>query len=62
MPLAVEIAALSALAAYAVRYACSAAAACAAGCAPTSRLPFGLFLAPAIWLGWLLEATLLAVY
>jgi hypothetical protein len=25
----------------------------------TARLPFGLFLAPAIWLGWLLEATLL---
>ena len=22
---------------------------------PTSRLPFGLFLAPAIWLGWLLQ-------
>jgi hypothetical protein len=26
----------------------------------TGRLPFGLFLAPAIWLGWLLDATLLA--
>jgi leader peptidase (prepilin peptidase)/N-methyltransferase len=24
----------------------------------TARLPFGLFLAPAIWLGWLLQATL----
>ncbi|MGA9323875.1 MAG: hypothetical protein WBW06_22710 [Xanthobacteraceae bacterium] len=22
----------------------------------TSRLPFGLFLAPAIWLGWLLQS------
>ena len=26
----------------------------------TARMPFGLFLAPAIWLGWLLEATLFA--
>jgi hypothetical protein len=24
----------------------------------TGRLPFGLFLAPAIWLGWLIEAML----
>jgi hypothetical protein len=24
----------------------------------TNRLPFGLFLAPAIWLGWLVEAVL----
>ncbi len=26
----------------------------------TSAMPFGLFFAPAIWVGWLLEATLLA--
>jgi leader peptidase (prepilin peptidase)/N-methyltransferase len=25
----------------------------------TGRLPFGLFFAPAIWIGWLLNATLL---
>jgi leader peptidase (prepilin peptidase)/N-methyltransferase len=25
----------------------------------TTRLPFGLFLAPAIWLAWIAEATLL---
>jgi hypothetical protein len=24
------------------------------------KFPFGLFFAPAIWLGWLLDATLLA--
>src|SRR5262249_22106451 len=54
MALAIEIAALSALAVYAFR--------------PwvlgrpmrrVGRLPLGLFLAPAIWLCWLLEATLL---
>jgi leader peptidase (prepilin peptidase)/N-methyltransferase len=27
---------------------------------PTSRLPFGVFLAPAIWAGWLIESILLA--
>jgi len=24
----------------------------------TARLPFGMFLAPAIWIGWLVEAIL----
>jgi leader peptidase (prepilin peptidase)/N-methyltransferase len=54
MPIAVEIAALSALLVYALR------------CyvlrrplRPTSRLPFGLFFAPAIWIGWLLQTTIL---
>jgi len=28
----------------------------------TSRLPFGLFFAPAIWLGWLLETAMVLVY
>jgi leader peptidase (prepilin peptidase)/N-methyltransferase len=28
----------------------------------TTRLPFGLFFAPAIWLGWLLQATVLQIY
>jgi leader peptidase (prepilin peptidase)/N-methyltransferase len=56
MPIAIEIAALSAIAVYAVRhfyYGRSVSA--------TTRLPFGLFLAPAIWLGWLLQSTLLSL-
>jgi leader peptidase (prepilin peptidase)/N-methyltransferase len=54
MPIAVQIAALSALAVYGLRH--------FVGGQPmqaTSRIPFGLFLAPAIWLAWLIEATLL---
>lgn len=51
MPIAVEIAALAALASYMVRRYVSGQA-----FQPTHRLPFGLFFAPAIWLGWLLEA------
>lgn len=50
IPIVIEIAALAALAAYAAhRY--------LAGrpFQATHRLPFGLFLAPAIWLGWLLD-------
>jgi leader peptidase (prepilin peptidase) / N-methyltransferase len=50
LPVAVEIAALAALAAYALRW--------LAG-QPVQRLtrvPFGLFFAPAIWLAWLIEA------
>jgi leader peptidase (prepilin peptidase) / N-methyltransferase len=53
MPIAVEVAALAALGMYALRQ--------AIGGRPiraTGRLPFGLFLAPAIWLCWLLETTL----
>jgi leader peptidase (prepilin peptidase)/N-methyltransferase len=49
-----EIAALAALALYAVRQSVSGRALSA-----TARMPFGLTFAPAIWLGWLLEATLL---
>lgn len=55
MPLAVEIAALAALVLYAVAH--------LAGGRPMRarrRIPFGLFLAPAIWLAWLLEPMLLA--
>jgi len=52
LPVAIEIAALAAIAAYAVRY--------LYGRRPSAglkaKLPFGLFLAPAIWVGWLLEA------
>jgi leader peptidase (prepilin peptidase)/N-methyltransferase len=54
IPVAVEIAALAALAVYVMRQFAGGRVVSA-----TARLPFGLFLAPAIWLGWLLEATLL---
>lgn len=54
MPIAVEIAAVSALAAYGLR------------CyvlrrrpRSTGRLPFGLFFAPAIWVAWLLQTAVL---
>jgi leader peptidase (prepilin peptidase)/N-methyltransferase len=49
IPIAVEVAALSALALYLVRY---------LGGRPlraTQRIPFGLFLAPAIWIAWMFE-------
>ena len=52
LPVAIEIAALAAIAVYAMRF--------LYGRRPSARLkaklPFGLFLAPAIWVGWLLEA------
>jgi leader peptidase (prepilin peptidase)/N-methyltransferase len=55
VPVAIEIAAVSALCVYALR------------CyvlhrplRPNSRLPFGLFFAPAIWIGWLLQTTVLS--
>lgn len=54
MPIAVEIAALSALAAFAVRY-----YVLRRPLRRTSRLPFGLFFAPAIWITWLLETSML---
>jgi leader peptidase (prepilin peptidase)/N-methyltransferase len=50
---AIEVAALAALAAYGVwRYVLR------RPIAATTPLPFGLFLAPAIWAGWLFEAAL----
>lgn len=53
VPVAIEIAALSALAIYAVRrYVLR------HRLRPSTRLPFGLFFAPAIWIGWLLQTTL----
>jgi len=55
IPIAIEIAALAALAAVVIRQLVRGRPLRAAG-----RLPFGLFLAPAIWLGWLLDATVLA--
>ena len=50
MPIAVEIAALMALAVYATRQWMLGRSLKSAG-----RLPFGLFFAPAIWLAWLLQ-------
>jgi leader peptidase (prepilin peptidase) / N-methyltransferase len=54
IPIAIEIAAVAALGAYLIRHFCFRRAVRA-----TTRMPFGLFLAPAIWIGWLLETTLL---
>jgi leader peptidase (prepilin peptidase)/N-methyltransferase len=55
IPIAIEIAALAALGAVAIRQ-----FARGRPLRALARLPFGLFLAPAIWLGWLLGAILLA--
>ena len=55
IPIAVEIAALAALAGYALRHYIS-----GRPIRATAKLPFGLYFAPAIWLCWLLEVTLLA--
>ena len=57
MPVAIEIAALSAIAVYATRHFILGRPVQA-----TTRLPFGLFFAPAIWLGWVLQATVLQAY
>lgn len=54
MPIAVEIAALSALAVYALRrYGLR------DPLGPGSYMPFGLYFGPAIWIGWLLQTTLI---
>jgi leader peptidase (prepilin peptidase)/N-methyltransferase len=54
LPIAVEIAALAALSAYALRrYVLR------HPLRSSSRLPFGLYFAPAIWIGWLLQTTLI---
>jgi leader peptidase (prepilin peptidase)/N-methyltransferase len=52
IPVAIEIAALAALAAYAFKYFRD------GRIRATTRMPFGLFFAPAIWIGWLLESML----
>ena len=54
-PFAIEIAALAAIAVFGLRHYAKARA-----FDPALKFPFGLFLAPSIWLGWLIEATLLA--
>jgi leader peptidase (prepilin peptidase)/N-methyltransferase len=53
MPIAIEIAALSALAVYGFRQLVLRRPILAA-----AKVPFGVFLGPAIWVGWLIEATL----
>jgi leader peptidase (prepilin peptidase) / N-methyltransferase len=55
IPVAIELAALSAIAVCVVRYFRD-----GRSFRATTKLPFGLFFAPAIWLAWLLGATLLA--
>jgi leader peptidase (prepilin peptidase) / N-methyltransferase len=50
LPIAIEIAALAALTAYAVRWLLGGRAV-----QRTTRVPFGLFLAPTIWICWLVE-------
>jgi leader peptidase (prepilin peptidase) / N-methyltransferase len=54
IPIAIEIAALAALGTYMVRHFYL-----RGTVRPTMRLPFGLFLAPAIWIAWILDAALL---
>lgn len=50
IPVVIQLAAFGALTAYLVRYLVS-----GQPLSGTSRMPFGLFLAPAIWICWLLE-------
>jgi leader peptidase (prepilin peptidase)/N-methyltransferase len=57
IPIAIEIAALAALAVYGIRYYASGRA-----FDPALRFPFGLFLAPSIWIGWLFEVLVLAPF
>jgi leader peptidase (prepilin peptidase)/N-methyltransferase len=57
LPVAIEIAALSALAAFALRrYALG------HRLRANMRMPFGLFFAPAIWIGWLLQTAVLPLW
>ena len=51
MPIAIEIGALAALALYVAGHILG-----RRRIRATTRLPFGLFLAPAIWIAWLLQA------
>src|SRR3954454_12248663 len=56
IPIAIEIAALAAIAVFAVRHYAAGRPLDAA-----MKFPFGMFLGPSIWLGWLLDVTLLSV-
>ena len=53
IPIAIEIAAVAAIGAYLIVHLYFRRAV-----GPTTRLPFGLFLAPAIWIAWMLDTTL----
>lgn len=55
IPIVIEVAAVAAIGGYLFRQLSLGRPVRAAG-----RIPFGLYLAPAIWLGWLLEVTVLA--
>jgi leader peptidase (prepilin peptidase)/N-methyltransferase len=54
IPIAIEIAAVAALVGYLIMHLYYHRTVRA-----TTRLPFGLFLAPAIWIAWILDSTLL---
>ena len=54
IPIAIEIAAVAAIGAYLIMHLYF-----RRTVRPTTRLPFGLFLAPAIWIAWILDTTLL---
>ncbi len=54
IPIAIDIAAVAALGSYLIVFVCFRRAV-----RRTTRLPFGLFLAPAVWLAWIAETTLL---
>jgi len=54
IPIAIEIAAVAGLGAYLIMHLYF-----HRTVRPTTRLPFGLFLAPAIWIAWILDTTLL---
>jgi leader peptidase (prepilin peptidase)/N-methyltransferase len=55
MPVAIDIAAVAALAVYVARQ-----LVLGRSIRSTGRLPFGLFFAPAIWVGWALDVWLVA--
>jgi leader peptidase (prepilin peptidase) / N-methyltransferase len=57
LPIVIEIAALAAIAVYGLRHYAG-----GRGFDPALKFPFGLFLAPSIWFGWLIEATVLAPF
>jgi leader peptidase (prepilin peptidase)/N-methyltransferase len=54
IPIAIDIAAVAALGAYLVIFVCF-----RRTVRRTTRLPFGLFLAPAVWVAWIVETALL---
>jgi leader peptidase (prepilin peptidase)/N-methyltransferase len=57
IPIAIQLAAFAALSAYLLRQLIS-----RRSISATSRMPFGLFFAPAIWLCWLVEARWLELF